>query len=63
MRRKRHAAAGFSYSRAWKGDAVALRFGVISADDHVVEPVDMWTGRMSSAKWGDRVPHEAAQAD
>jgi uncharacterized protein len=40
---------------------VALRFGVISVDDHVVEPPDLWTRRMSRAKWGDRVPHVAEQ--
>ena len=40
---------------------MALRFGVISVDDHVVEPPDLWTRRMSRAKWGDRVPHIAEQ--
>jgi uncharacterized protein len=42
---------------------VALRFGVISVDDHVVEPPDLWTQGMSQAKWGDRIPHVAVQAD
>jgi uncharacterized protein len=42
---------------------VALRFGVISVDDHVVEPPDLWTRYMSQAKWGDRIPHVATQAD
>jgi uncharacterized protein len=42
---------------------VALRFGVISVDDHVVEPPDLWTQCMSQAKWGDRIPHVATQAD
>ena len=42
---------------------MALRFGVISADDHVVEAPDLWTRCMSQAKWGDRIPHVAAQAD
>jgi uncharacterized protein len=42
---------------------VALRFGVISVDDHVVEPPDLWTRCMSQGKWGDRIPHVAAQAD
>ena len=42
---------------------MALRFGVISVDDHVVEPPDLWTRSMSHAKWGDRVPHVAAQAN
>jgi uncharacterized protein len=55
------ATAVFSPLLDWKGDAVALRFGVISVDDHVVEPPDLWTRRMSRAKWGDRVPHVAEQ--
>ena len=42
---------------------MALRFGVISADDHVVEPADLWTQSLSRAKWGDRIPYVAAQAD
>ena len=42
---------------------MALRFGVISVDDHVVEPPDLWARGMSQAKWGDRLPHVAAQAD
>jgi hypothetical protein len=46
-----------------EGDAVALRFGVISVDDHVVEPADLWTQCLSQAKWSVRVPHVAAQAD
>ncbi len=29
----------------------------ISADDHVQEPPDLWTRRLSRAKWGDRIPH------
>ncbi len=46
-----------------KGNAVALRFGVISVDDHVVEPPDLWTRSMSQGSWGDRIPHIATQAD
>jgi len=42
---------------------VALRFGVISVDDHVVEPPDLWTQCVSQATWGDRIPHVLAQAD
>jgi predicted TIM-barrel fold metal-dependent hydrolase len=42
---------------------VALRFGVISVDDHVVEPPDLWTRCMSQTKWGDRIPRVATQAD
>jgi len=46
-----------------QGDAVALRFGVISVDDHVVEVPDLWMRCMSQAKWGDLIPHVAVQAD
>ncbi|HZP45042.1 MAG TPA: amidohydrolase family protein [Candidatus Binataceae bacterium] len=42
---------------------MTLRFGVISVDDHVVEPPDLWTRSMSRAKWGDRLPHLAVQPD
>ena len=34
-----------------------LKYGFISADDHVQEHPDVWTERMSKAKWGDRIPH------
>jgi uncharacterized protein len=30
---------------------------IIDADNHVVEPYDLWTSRVSTAKWGDLVPH------
>ncbi|HUN59267.1 MAG TPA: amidohydrolase family protein [Candidatus Binataceae bacterium] len=42
---------------------MALRFGVISVDDHVVEPPDLWVQSISQAKWGARIPHVATQAD
>ena len=42
---------------------MALRFGVISVDDHVVEVPDLWVQGMSQAKWGDLIPHVAAQAE
>ncbi len=42
---------------------MALRFGVISVDDHVVEVPDLWMRCMSQAKWGDLIPHVALQAD
>src|SRR5712692_6469627 len=29
----------------------------ISADDHVQEPPDLWTRRLSKTKWGQRIPH------
>jgi uncharacterized protein len=42
---------------------VDLRFGLISVDDHIQEPPDLWTKRMSNAKWGDRIPQVVRQAD
>ncbi|MBF8299046.1 MAG: amidohydrolase 2, partial [Dehalococcoidia bacterium] len=35
---------------------MALRYGVISVDDHVVEAPDVWTKRLSKAKFGDKIP-------
>jgi len=32
-------------------------YRVIDTDTHVIEPYDLWTSRMSVAKWGDLVPH------
>jgi predicted TIM-barrel fold metal-dependent hydrolase len=40
-----------------------LKYGFISADDHVQEHPEVWTRRMSKAKWGDRTPHVERQAD
>ena len=40
-----------------------LKYGFISADDHVQEHPEVWTKRMSKAKWGDRIPHVERQAD
>jgi predicted TIM-barrel fold metal-dependent hydrolase len=40
-----------------------LKYGLISADDHVYEHPEVWTSRMSKQKWGDRVPHIETQAD
>jgi predicted TIM-barrel fold metal-dependent hydrolase len=34
-----------------------MKYGVISADDHVQEAPDVWTNRMSKAKFGDAIPH------
>ncbi|MEE9284373.1 MAG: amidohydrolase, partial [Dehalococcoidia bacterium] len=42
---------------------MGLRFNVISVDDHVQEPPDLWTQRLSQRRWGDRVPHVARQPD
>jgi predicted TIM-barrel fold metal-dependent hydrolase len=30
---------------------------IIDADTHVSEPADLWTSRVSTATWGDLVPH------
>ena len=40
-----------------------LKYGFISCDDHVQEHPEVWTKRMSKAKWGDRIPHVERQAD
>ncbi len=34
-----------------------------SVDDHVVEPPDLWSQRLSKAQWGDRIPHIEVAAD
>src|SRR5579871_1230035 len=43
--------------------AVELKYGLISVDDHVQEPPDLWTERLSRSRWGDRVPHLERSAD
>ena len=35
----------------------------ISVDEHVQEHPDVWTKRLSAAKWGERIPHVAKNAD
>ena len=40
-----------------------LKYGFISADDHVQEHPEVWTQRMSKSKWGDRIPHIVPQDD
>ncbi len=30
---------------------------IIDVDSHVTEPPDLWTSRLSKAKWGDDIPH------
>ena len=40
-----------------------LKFGLISADDHVQEHPEVWTARMSRQKWGDRIPHVMRMTD
>lgn len=34
-----------------------LKYGFVSADDHVQEHPEVWTSRLSKQKWGDRIPH------
>ena len=34
-----------------------LKYGLISVDDHVQEPPDLWTNRLSRIRWGKRIPH------
>jgi len=34
-----------------------LKYGLISVDDHVQEPPNLWTQRLSKTRWGERVPH------
>jgi uncharacterized protein len=34
-----------------------LKYGFISADDHVLESPLVWTARLSKAKFGKRIPH------
>lgn len=36
---------------------------LISADDHIQELPDLWTSRLSGARWGDRIPHIERQPD
>src|SRR6516225_7296422 len=38
---------------------VSMEPGVrlISADDHVIEHPRVWTDRLSSRRWGERIPH------
>ena len=40
-----------------------LKYGLISADDHVQEHGEVWTQRMSKKKWGDRILHLEIQSD
>ena len=34
-----------------------LKHGLISVDDHVQEPPNLWTDRLSRIRWGERIPH------
>ena len=37
--------------------------GLISVDDHVQEPPDLWTNRLSPSRFGERIPHLVQNAD
>jgi uncharacterized protein len=34
---------------------------MVDADGHVIEPIDMWTSRMSVEKWGEWIPRYVAE--
>ena len=40
-----------------------LKYGLVSVDDHVQEHPEVWTQRLSSSKWGDRIPHVEQTSD
>ena len=40
-----------------------LKFGVVSTDEHIQEDRDVWTNRMSAARFGDDIPHIAELPD
>lgn len=39
-----------------------MDYNVISADDHLQEPRDLWTRRLSKTKWGNRIPEVRSYA-
>ncbi len=40
-----------------------LKYGLISVDDHVQEPPNLWTERLAKSRWGDSAPHLERAAD
>jgi predicted TIM-barrel fold metal-dependent hydrolase len=40
-----------------------LKYGLISVDDHIQEPPNLWTDRLSKNRWGDRIPHLERASD
>jgi len=40
-----------------------LKYGLISVDDHIQEPPDLWTQRLSRDRWGERIPHLERASD
>ncbi len=39
------------------GEMIVDQIKVIDADTHITEPYDLFTSRVSTKKWGDKVPH------
>lgn len=37
-----------------------MNYNIISTDDHMQEPRDLWTRRLSKEKWGNRIRKCAA---
>jgi len=37
--------------------ALSNQYKIIDTDTHIIEPYDLWTQRVSTKKWGDKVPH------
>jgi len=35
------------------------RYAVADVDAHIIEPPNLWTSRLSEARWGDMIPHVA----
>ena len=40
-----------------------LKHGLISVDDHVQEPPDLWTSRLPKERFGERMPHLERNGD
>ena len=40
-----------------------LKYRFISVDDHVQEPPNLWTDRLSKNRWGERIPHLERTSD
>jgi predicted TIM-barrel fold metal-dependent hydrolase len=40
-----------------------LKYGLISVDDHVQEPPNLWINRLSKSRWGERIPHLEPTSD
>ena len=49
--------AGFAGGSSERSPAVNIP--IFDADSHLSEVPDLWTSRMSEAKWGDAIPHVA----